>query len=104
MRLQAMMRGDADAGARVAATPSPGARSVGSSCAGATPPSNGAANHAAGRRAGVTGRVLSTASSLDAKVDRALDRVDGIVGRVVGARGGASNKAGSFTPLSTEGD
>ena len=31
-----------------------------------------------------------------------IDRVDGIVGRLATARGGA--KAGSFTPLSTEGD
>ena len=65
----------------------------------ATPPSNGSSQRG-GLRRGV-GRVISTASSIDAKVDRALDRVtDGIVGLAT-ARG---TKAGSFTPVSTEGD
>lgn len=94
----------------------------GASSMGSTPPTNGSNGSL---RRGV-GRVISTASSIDAKVrvalllrcsgcslltlrsyvlqvDRALDRVDGIVGRFATSRG-ATNKAGSFTPLSTEGD
>ena len=62
----------------------------------ATPPSNGSSQRG-GLRRGV-GRVISTATSIDAKVDRALDRVThGIVGLT-------TRKAGSFTPVSTDGD